>query len=272
MAGVRDFWVRAALVLALALPVYFAGAALATKFDLLDWRVGFGLLTFQIGPLAVMGVLGFAVLGLVLALLVPPRRGALVALMAALIPGAFLGYGAYARSQSADIPAIHDISTDRADPPAFSQAVLAARSGVPGANPTDARGVPLKEHPSYAKRMASPMFAPLGERTVNDLQAEAYPDIAPIALTKPPAEAFAAAEAAAAAQGWTITTVDAGAGVIEAQAESFWFGFIDDVVIRVRPSVEGAVVDVRSVSRVGLSDIGANARRIRAFRESLIAS
>ena len=62
--------------------------------------------------------------------------------------------------------------------------------------------------------------------------------------------------------GLEIVAVDEAGGVVEATETTFWFGFKDDVVVRVRPSGDGSIVDVRSVSRVGLSDLGANAARI----------
>ena len=62
--------------------------------------------------------------------------------------------------------------------------------------------------------------------------------------------------------GLEIVSVDEGAGVVEATDTTFWFGFKDDVVVRVRSAGEGSLVDVRSVSRVGLSDLGKNADRI----------
>ena len=56
--------------------------------------------------------------------------------------------------------------------------------------------------------------------------------------------------------GWQVVNVDAAQGIVEATDTSFWFGFVDDIVVRVTPVDAGARVDVRSVSRVGLSDIG----------------
>ncbi|MFB3106560.1 MAG: DUF1499 domain-containing protein [Pseudomonadales bacterium] len=61
-------------------------------------------------------------------------------------------------------------------------------------------------------------------------------------------------------------------GMIEATATTFWFGFKDDMVVRIRPSGAGSVIDVRSVSRVGMSDLGANARRIGEFLEGFAAN
>jgi len=73
--------------------------------------------------------------------------------------------------------------------------------------------------------------------------------------------------AAARASGWAIVAADSAAGRIEATATTAWFGFKDDVVVRVAPEGTGSRVDVRSVSRVGKSDVGANARRIREYLE-----
>jgi uncharacterized protein (DUF1499 family) len=65
--------------------------------------------------------------------------------------------------------------------------------------------------------------------------------------------------------GWELVAADSAAGRIEATATTRWFGFKDDVVVRIRPDAAGSRVDVRSVSRVGRSDVGANAERIRAY-------
>jgi hypothetical protein len=69
--------------------------------------------------------------------------------------------------------------------------------------------------------------------------------------------------------GWEIVAVDPAAGRVEATATTLWFGFKDDIVVRVRRADGGAQVDVRSVSRLGGGDLGANAARVRAFLERL---
>ena len=264
MAAIRDIWVRLALALALALPLYFIGAALGTKFGYFDWRVGFGQLTLQVGPLAVIGVLGFAVLGLLLALVIAPRRGRRLALAALAIPALAMGGLAMLRQQAGQVPPIHDISTDLLDPPTFSAAVLAERAAVPGVNPVD---LATKKVPATPGRR----FGAAEGRLSRELQVEAYPDIQPIRLGAAPADALARAEAAARQLGWTVRGVDAESGALSATVTSFWYGFTDDVVVRVRPGpgASGTVVDVRSTSRVGVSDLGANAKRVRAFRDAL---
>ncbi len=69
--------------------------------------------------------------------------------------------------------------------------------------------------------------------------------------------------------GWEIVAADSAEGRIEATATTRWFGFKDDVVIRIRPTHAGSRIDVRSVSRVGRGDVGTNARRIQEFQKRL---
>ena len=139
------------------------------------------------------------------------------------------------------LPAIHDISTDIADPPGF--VALAALRG--------AQANPLARTPE-----------------VDRAQREAYPGVLPLDSPLAPAAAFARAAATARALGWRVQAEDPEAGLIEASATTFWFGFVDDIAIRVRPHDGGSRVDLRSVSRVGQGDLGANARRIARFSET----
>lgn len=100
-------------------------------------------------------------------------------------------------------------------------------------------------------------------------QRRAYPDIRPLTLRAAPRDAFARALDAARAMGWEIVSADPDAGRIEAVATTFWFGFKDDVTVRVAPQDGGSRVDVRSKSRVGRGDAGTNARRIREYLKRL---
>jgi uncharacterized protein (DUF1499 family) len=101
-------------------------------------------------------------------------------------------------------------------------------------------------------------------------QREAYPDIAPVTLPLPPRPAFERAAAAAEAMGWEIVARDPDAGRLQAVAKTAWFGFEDDVTIRVSPAAAGSRIDIRSKSRVGRGDAGANAARIRGWRAALL--
>lgn len=248
----RDRWVGAMFVIALLLPVYFVVAALGTKFHLFPWTVGFGQMTFVWGPRLILATAALAFIGLLLAVFVKPRRGLLLALVALIVPLLGLGYAFYVRQNAADVPPIHDISTDLVDPPVFSQGVVDARAAVPSGNDLDLLN----------KRTGD-------GRAFTQLQQSAYPDIQPVTTRLPPARAFEAALTLAREQNWTIGRTDAQAGIIEATAESFWYGFIDDIVIRVRPEGDGARIDMRSVSRVGRSDLGANAARMEPYLSDL---
>ena len=97
------------------------------------------------------------------------------------------------------------------------------------------------------------------------LQRAAYPDIVPVILPVPPAEAFRRVDAVAMAMDWDVVARAPADGRLEAVATSQWFGFNDDIVVRIRPEGTGSRIDIRSKSRVGESDLGVNARRIREF-------
>jgi uncharacterized protein (DUF1499 family) len=144
-------------------------------------------------------------------------------------------------------PPIHDITTDPDNPPAFV-AIVPLRAGA--ANP-----------PEYAGSEAAVQ------------QRRAYPDIQPVVLRANAGEVFDRALAAVRALGWEVVADDRSSGRIEAVDTTFWFGFKDDVVIRVTEAGSGnARIDVRSKSRVGLGDVGTNARRIRTLLARLQSS
>ena len=95
---------------------------------------------------------------------------------------------------------------------------------------------------------------------------EPYSDLAPLILDLPPNAAYAAALAAARAMPlWQVVSEDPGVGRIIACATTPRMKFVDDVEITVEPAGSGCRIHVRSASRVGLTDFGANARRIRAY-------
>jgi uncharacterized protein (DUF1499 family) len=224
-----------ALALAALLLLPIAGCGVRLRL----WPVRAGLALFALGILGAVVAAATAAVFLALPRLRSGAAGSLLlalalGLVAAYVPGRSL---ATARR----VPMIHDISTDLAEPPAFV-AILPLRASAP--NPASYGG------PEVAAE-----------------QRRAYPDIVPLDLVLPPAAAYQRALAAARAMDWQIVAADPATGRIEATATSFWFGFKDDVVVRVKaaPAGGGSRVDVRSVSRVGRSDVGANAARIRAY-------
>jgi len=209
-----------------------AGPAFRSGAPLL---VGFGVL----GVGVLLGLLG-AIAGIA-ALVVGFRRG--LPLSPATVTGVILGLIAFGvpfqRVWSArSLPAIHDISTDLTAPPTF-QAVVPLRAAAPNS---------LTINPADAPK-----------------QRAAYPDLAPLLLDKPPGDVFDRAVDAARDMDWEIVSADRAAGRIEGTATTRWFGFKDDIVVRLAPTATGTRVDVRSVSRIGVGDLGTNANRIRDY-------
>ena len=209
-----------------------------------------GLVHFRFALLLFAGALLLALLGSLLslvALAIPRLRGDRARpLTIALGLGLLVMVGPAIFVQKArGVPAIHDISTDTVNPPAFVD-VIPIRQAAGADNPPEYPGA-----------------------SVAAQQKAAYPDLAPRDLTVPPDQAFARAVTAARSMGWEIVAEKAPEGRIEATAATPWFGFKDDIVIRVVATSGGARVDVRSKSRVGRSDVGANAARIRGFMNAL---
>lgn len=231
---------RLTLGLAVLAALMLFGAGSGTRLGLWSFPAGFQLLKWA----AFVG-LGSAAVALV-GVLVPKLRAGGGAL---LIVSLALGLGvaavpAYWLQAARKAPPIHDISTDLEDPPAFV-AVLPRRGH--SSNPVEHGGAPVAE-----------------------AQRGAYPDIRPLTLGIAPADAFALALRAARDMGWEIVAQDAANGRIEATATTFWFGFEDDVVVRIVPSGSGSRIDVRSLSRVGVGDAGANAKRIRKYLARIV--
>lgn len=112
-----------------------------------------------------------------------------------------------------------------------------------------------------------PQFSPprIYQSHFAELQRIGYPGLRPLELPLAPGQAFARAAEIARERGWDITALEERGGRIEAVATTRWFGFRDDVVIRITPAGAGSRIDMRSRSRVGRSDVGTNARRIEEF-------
>ena len=224
------------------------------RFGMLGVRAA--LLTLVAGLVILVAGTLLAIIGLLVASArkVPiPRAATVLAIIVGLAASGYL-LSWIERAKSA--PPIHEISTDLADPPAFV-AITALRRDSHAVNP-----------PEYVPQVHEP-----GGRIIDvpRLQQLHYPDIQPLQLAVSPAEALKSAQRAASRLGWEIVAYVPAEGRLEATDTTAFFGFKDDVVVRVRPSAAGARVDLRSKSRVGLSDVGTNARRARAFLK-LVAS
>lgn len=247
------------LALIVFLPLYFVIAALGTKVGIWDWKFGLGAMTIGGGPI-LLGLLGLAgLVSLIIGLVKKPRRTPVlaVAVLALFAAGVAFGMLVGLRGKAAENP-IHDIATDTANPPTFSAATMAVREEA-GANPLSDYQAPLGQVPLYAER-ASPELAVKSHAQIITAKANRP---APLPLGGASREAGVAAVAAAmGAMGLTDIRPDPAVGIVEGVAESFWFGFKDDVVARVGETQ----IDFRSVSRVGISDLGANTARINELR------
>ncbi|MEP3891146.1 MAG: DUF1499 domain-containing protein [Hellea sp.] len=247
----RRWYHKLVLVFAILVPLFFLVSTLGVKFGLWDWKVGLGL-NFKFAPilLPILALLGLV--GLLLSVIIQPRKGYLASGIALLIGAAGLMHGGKVKNTAEGLPVIHDITTDTQNVPVFTDAILSERNKVEGVNTVD-----------YVGKLDKPDGTLV---SVLQSQTEAYADIRPLILSDAPDVVFGQAKAAAKQMGWDIKSENVDSGVLEATDTTFWYGFKDDVVIRVRPSEGGGtVLDVRSISRVGRSDIGANAARIRKF-------
>jgi uncharacterized protein (DUF1499 family) len=205
------------------------------------WHYRTGLMLFRIAGVAgcfgaIISLLGGIVAGSRKLSVRLAAAGIVIGLVAAGIPWSWSRIAGY-------VPPIHDITTDANDPPAFS-AILRDRKDTD--NPSAYGGPALAEK-----------------------QERAYPDIRPLVLQAAPEVVFDLALSVGRGMGWKIVSEDRKQGRIEATATTFWFGFKDDVVVRLTPVNEGTRVDIRSASRVGKSDVGTNAKRVREFLENM---
>ena len=202
---------------------------------------------------ALVGAILVILSGIVMAIVASkkglPRERNMIAIAMAmsLIPMVFV-LPQMIKAQS--VPPIHDISTDTVNPPEFF-ALLADREGAPNDL--------IYAHEGSAETLAA-------------LQKQAYPKIVTTTSNMSVAELVAKSAAILSEQGLEVVNTDPAAGIVEATATTFWFGFKDDVVVRASKDGDSTKVDVRSVSRVGQSDIGANAARIQKFIDALTSA
>jgi uncharacterized protein (DUF1499 family) len=232
------------LLLAVAALLLLAAGPVGWRVGWWSFRLAFTTLmpyAFYCGVAAVV----VSVLALVVALGGVRRRGVVLAAFGLVIGGVAAYFPWHASEMRGVYPPMHDITTDAANPPSFEfvGAMRAAEQGAGVAYPADASA----------------------------MQQKYYAGIEPAMLATPPAQAFDRALAVVKAKGWTIVKTDPQAGIIEAYDKSFWFGFTDDVAIRVTATDNGSRVDIRSGSRQGRGDFGVNAARVRGFLAALNA-
>lgn len=230
-----------ALVVACASALLLVVAGIGSRFGWWHFRTGFTLLGY-----GAYGGVGAVLMGVLSG--IPSGRKRQVSGIVLSLLAVVCGLGVVAvpvswRLNARQLPVIHDITTDTVQPPQFV-AILPLRKDAP--NP-----------------------AIYGGQEVAEQQKRAYPDLRTEVLDIPSGKAFDRALATAKASGWRIISADPEQGRIEATDTTFWFGFTDDIVIRMAAAGERTLLDVRSVSRVGKSDVGTNARRIRSYLKRL---
>lgn len=238
----RRWWAKAILVGGVVAICCLLIGSLGVRIGLWPYGTGFMFLTGG-AVLAVISVF-LGIIAYVVCLsqgLRAERSGILIGIFLGAI---ILGQLGVQYSTMTSVPVIHNISTDTLDPPTFDK--LVAVREAEGANPLAYDAEVLAEQ-----------------------QQEAYPDVMTLASTQSTDQLFAQTLSVLQDLGIEVVNEDAAAGVIEATDTTFWFGFKDDVVVRIRDTANGSIVDVRSVSRVGRSDLGANAKRIRAILRGL---
>ena len=218
-------------------------SAFGVQWRLWDYRTGFTVL--RIGAWSGLGVAALAVAACFIVTAPPYRRGLGLAaiglacgVLAFAIPASHL-------NKARNAPRLYDVTTDMRNPPQFI-AILPLRDKAGARNPAGYAGPELAA-----------------------LQAKAYPDIRPLIVPAPVRAAFDAALALAVEKGWDIVAVAPQEGRIEATATTFWYRFRDDVVLRLIAADGQTRIDMRSASRIGKNDVGANAARIRAFLSDL---
>ena len=218
-------------VLGVAGPLYRLGVSLPTAYEIMRWAEYIGLAA----SLMAIGAAFYTYRG---------RRwtGTLVSVLALILGLTAVAIPLAWQRRAQRLPSIHDITTDLDNPPAF-QSILAKRADAPNK---------LDRTPQLSL-----------------LQREGYPDLAPVTLSTAPAATFDRALAVAQSHGWEIVTADKSSGRIEASDTTRWFGFTDDIVVRLTPWGTGTRVDVRSTARTGAGDLGRNASRIRTFLDDL---
>lgn len=235
----------AAFALAVVGALVAASGGPGTRLGWWHFRTGFALMKY--GAYVAIAALLLCIVASILA----GRGGSRGAVALAVVGGIIALATWYVpfswKRHAMSVPPIHDITTDFANPPQLT-ASRAMRDSVPGMNPWQYAG-----------------------DSVAAQQKKAYPDVRAVMLAMTPDQAYGAAYQTARAMGWQIADANKDQRTIEAVDQTGWFGFKDDVSIRVTPASGIARVDVRSVSRVGRSDVGENAKRIKRYTDRLRA-
>lgn len=250
---------RLALLLAVlaCLTLGFAMFGLREAMFDLDYAVG-TLVTGWAPGLAIAGVI-LGALAFIPGALINPRGDLVTPLLAAALGAGVLAIVGQVRTQAAANPPIHDVATDWSDPLMFGPKITAARNEAAADNRVEAapRVQPQPQDPNLT---GTPIAA---------VNARTCPGAVPVVLTGTVADAYNRARGAVIRENYAIVTDNPEGGRLEATATTQYMKLVGDVIVRVKPEGAGARVDIRSISRMGIADLGENCRRVTRLRSAI---
>lgn len=235
----RSILASVALVSSLGVGLIAALAGFGTRWNFWAFPTGFTLLRISVVLGGITGLLGLVGTWITLPLR-SDKRGFTLSLLSLLVSGLVVGLPLQWKYRADRAPMIHDVTTDPQDPPRFR---VVGQYRTPDQDDLE-----------------------FGDDATLEAHRRAYSELGPAVLDADTTTCTRTALEVARQSGWTIHRADWDRGRIEATDTTFWFGFKDDVAVRVE-GTEGdrCRLDVRSVSRVGRSDLGTNARRIEKY-------
>jgi fatty-acyl-CoA synthase len=250
----RSHTARAALGLAILAALALAFAPFGVREEMFDldyavktlatgWAPSLALLAAILGGLAFLA-----------AILVTPRRDRIASLLAVALGAVVFAVAGQVRTQALSHPPIHEVATDWTDPMMFGPKLSAARAGAD--NRVEAA----------PRVQAQPQAPNLTGTPVADVNARTCPGAVPVVVTGTTLDAYARAKAAVLREGLAIVTDNPVGGRLEATAVTRYLKLKSDVLVRVKPEGAGARIDIRSISRMGVADLGENCRRVTRLR------
>jgi len=253
---VRQVVVLLALGLTVLSPLSVALGAAGARLHLFSLQVGFGWLAVRAAPALAVGGLVLGGLGLIAAA-APPRRGAVISLVAIAISGASFGVLTQWRSTLAQAPPVHDVSTDWTRTQLFSDKLMLARG---------LQANPIETNPIVPRNAG---FGALAGQYVGVVNAKTCPAATPVILAQAAGQAYERVKAAVLGAHLALVTDDPAQGLIEATRTSPLFGFKDDIALSLHPVGAGTRVDMRVSARLGQSDYGRDCALVTRLRMAL---
>ena len=254
----RRHTARTALLLAILAVLALGFAPFGVREEMFDLDYAVGTLATGWAPnlalvAAIIGVLAFLV-----AVIVPPRRERIASLLAVALAAGVLAVAGQIRAQVAAHPPIHDVATDWTDPMMFGLKVTAARAEADNRVEAAPRVQPQPQDPNLT---GTPIAA---------VNARTCPGAVPVVLTGTVDAAYAKARTALVREGLVLITENPAGGRLEATATTRYLKLKGDVLVRVKPEGAGARIDIRSISRTGIADMGENCRRVTRLRGLMV--